>query len=80
MAMLPPLPALLSLYASHAPRVKALSADGIGRHAVGGLAGIFAVGDRRGNDTAHEAVIKELHFRIGRLTVAKGFLGKAFGR
>ena len=31
-------------------------------------------------DTQHEAEIKELHAKIGELTVEKDFLSKAFGR
>ena len=35
-------------------------------------------GDRR--DGSHEAELKELHAKIGQLTVEKDFLSKAFGR
>ena len=31
-------------------------------------------------DTQHETEIKELHAKIGQLTVEKDFLSKAFGR
>ena len=33
-----------------------------------------------GNDGSREAEIKELHAKIGQLTVEKDFLSKAFGR
>jgi transposase len=32
------------------------------------------------NETAHEAQIKELHAKIGQLTVERDFLAKAFNR
>ena len=35
-------------------------------------------GDRR--DGSHQAELKELHAKIGQLTVENGFLSKAFGR
>ena len=50
------------------------------RQAVEGLVDIFSVGGRRDKDGAHEAEIKELHAKIGQLTVEKDFLQKAFGR
>jgi len=49
------------------------------KQAVEGLADIFT-GKTGRNDIAHEAQIKELHAKIGQLTVERDFLGKAFGR
>lgn len=49
------------------------------KHALEGLADIFT-GKTGRNDIAHEAQIKELHAKIGQLTVERDFLGKAFGR
>ena len=43
------------------------------------LVGIFNGGGQR-RDAQHEAEIKELHAKIGELTVEKDFLSKAFGR
>ena len=43
------------------------------------LVDIFAGGGQR-RDAEHEAEIKELHAKIGQLTVEKDFLAKAFGR
>ena len=37
-------------------------------------------GNRAGGDGSHEAEIKELHAKIGELTVEKDFLSKAFSR
>ncbi len=49
------------------------------KQAIEGLTNVFAgKGDR--NDAAHESEIKELHAKIGQLTVEKDFLAKAFGR
>lgn len=45
-----------------------------------GLVGIFSVKQAASSDTAHEAEIKDLHAKIGELTVEKDFLSKAFGR
>ncbi|MHB1345173.1 MAG: transposase [Thermoleophilia bacterium] len=45
-----------------------------------GLVDVFATGGRRDQETAHEAEVKELHSKIGQLTVEKDFLQKAFGR
>jgi transposase len=50
------------------------------RQAVESLPEIFSVGGRRDTDAVHAAEIKELHAKIGQLTVEKDFLGKAFGR
>jgi transposase len=49
------------------------------RQAVEGLTGVFT-GKTERNDMAHEAEIKELHAKIGQLTVERDFLGKAFSR
>ena len=49
------------------------------RQALEGLADIFT-GKAGRNDIAHEAQIKELHSKIGQLTVERDFLGRAFGR
>ena len=49
------------------------------RQAVEGLTGVFT-GKTERNDAAHEAEIKELHAKIGQLTVERDFLGKAFSR
>ena len=49
------------------------------RHAVEGLADVFS-GKAGQRDTNHEAQIKELHAKIGQLTVERDFLAKAFGR
>ena len=43
------------------------------------LVDIFNGGGER-RDAQHEAEIKELHAKIGELTVEKDFLSKAFGR
>lgn len=49
------------------------------KQALEGLADIFE-GKTGRSDIAHEAQIKELHAKIGQLTVERDFLGKAFGR
>ena len=49
------------------------------KQAVEGLADVFS-GKSGRNDSAHEAQIKELHAKIGQLTVERDFLGRAFGR
>lgn len=49
------------------------------RQAVEGMTGVFT-GKTERNDMAHEAEIKELHAKIGQLTVERDFLGKAFSR
>jgi len=43
------------------------------------LVDIFNGGGQR-RDAQHEAEVKELHAKIGELTVEKDFLSKAFGR
>jgi transposase len=49
------------------------------KQAIEGLAGVFN-GKTERNDTAHEAQVKELHAKIGQVTVERDFLAKAFGR
>ena len=49
------------------------------RQAGEGLVDIFS-GKKLGRDASQEAEIKELHAKIGELTVEKDFLSKSFGR
>jgi transposase len=49
------------------------------KQAIEGLAGVFN-GKTERNDTVHDAEVKELHAKIGQLTVERDFLAKAFGR
>jgi transposase len=49
------------------------------KQALKGLGDIFA-GKQNRDDIAHEAQVKELHAKIGQLTVERDFLAKAFGR
>jgi len=49
------------------------------KQALKGLSDVF-VGKASRNDIAHEAQVKELHAKIGQLTVERDFLAKAFGR
>jgi len=49
------------------------------KQAIEGFTNVFA-GKSDRNDAAHEAQVKELHARIGQLTVERDFLAKAFGR
>jgi len=49
------------------------------KQAVEGLADVFT-GKNSRNGTAHEDQIKELHAKIGQLTVERDFLAKAFNR
>ncbi len=49
------------------------------RQAMAGLAGIFE-GKAVHDEAAHEAQVKDLHAKIGQLTVERDFLAKAFGR
>jgi len=44
-----------------------------------GLVDVFTGGAQR-RDSEHENEVKELHAKIGQLTVEKDFLSKAFGR
>lgn len=50
------------------------------RQAGEGLVSIFAGKPAAAGESAHEAEIKELHAKIGELTIEKDFLSKAFGR
>mgnify|MGYP000907079129 CR=1 FL=1 len=49
------------------------------RQAAGGMVKVFAGGGRHDQDTLHAAEVKELHAKIGQLTVEEDFLEKAFG-
>ena len=49
------------------------------RQAAAGMVDVFS-GKSGRRDSGHEAEIKELHAKIGELTVEKDFLSKAFGR
>ena len=50
------------------------------KQAVDGMADTFSRGGRPARDASHETRIKELHAKIGELTVERDFLAKAFGR
>lgn len=50
------------------------------KQAIEGMADTFSRGDRQALDADHQARIKELHAKIGELTVERDFLSKAFGR
>ena len=56
--------------------VEAIKAE----QAVEGMAETFSEGSRSGGEASQEARIKELHAKIGELTVERDFLAKAFGR
>lgn len=49
------------------------------KQAVEGLANVFS-GKAERNEAVTEAQIKDLHAKIGQLTVERDFLAKAFGR
>ncbi len=49
------------------------------KQAIEGLAGVFS-GKTSRIEAANEAQIKELHAKIGQLTVERDFLAKAFAR
>jgi transposase len=49
------------------------------RQATVGMVDVFS-GKQAGRDGSHEAEIKDLHAKIGELTVDKDFLSKAFSR
>ena len=49
------------------------------RQAAEGMVDVFS-GKPGRRDGSHEAAIKELHAKIGELTVERDFLSKAFGR
>jgi len=50
------------------------------KQAVGGLVDVFSGNGCKSRDASHAAEIKELHAKIGQLTVEKDFLAKVFGR
>jgi transposase len=50
------------------------------KQAVEGMADTFSRGGRQARDADQQARIKELHAKIGELTVERDFLAKAFGR
>lgn len=49
------------------------------KQAIEGLSEVFS-GKASRRDTSYEAQVKELHAKIGQLTVERDFLAKAFGR
>lgn len=49
------------------------------KQAIKGLSDVFA-GKTGRSDVVHESQIKDLHAKIGQLTVERDFLAKAFGR
>jgi transposase len=49
------------------------------RHAVEGMSNVFS-GKAGARDKGHESEIKDLHAKIGQLTVERDFLAKAFGK
>ena len=49
------------------------------RQASAGMVDVFS-GKKGARDSSHESEIKDLHAKIGELTVEKDFLSKAFGR
>ena len=50
------------------------------KQAVDGMADIFSGKGRQARESSHQGEIKELHAKIGELTVERDFLAKAFGR
>jgi transposase len=50
------------------------------KQAMEGMADTFSRGGRPARDSKHEAQVKDLHAKIGELTVERDFLAKAFGR
>lgn len=50
------------------------------KQAIDGMADTFSKRGQASRDASHDARIKELHAKIGELTVEKDFLSKAFGR
>ena len=50
------------------------------KQAIEGMADTFSRGGRPIGETEHRTRIKELHAKIGELTVERDFLAKAFGR
>lgn len=49
------------------------------KQATDGLVDVFSGNGRKARDASHEVEVKELHAKIGQLTVEKDFLSKAFG-
>ncbi len=49
------------------------------RQGAAGMVDVF-LGKKGGRETSHEAEVKELHAKIGELTIEKDILSKAFGR
>lgn len=49
------------------------------RHAVESMADVFS-GKAGARNNAHESQVKDLHAKIGQLTVERDFLANAFGR
>ncbi len=49
------------------------------RQGAEGMVDVFS-GKQGGREASHEAEVKELHAKIGELTVEKDFLSKAFSR
>ena len=49
------------------------------RHAMGSMVDVFSK-KASGSGSNHEHTIKELHAKIGQLTVERDFLAKAFGK
>ena len=49
------------------------------RQGAEGMVEVFS-GKKGGREASHEAEVKELHAKIGELTIEKDFLSKAFGR
>ncbi len=49
------------------------------RQAGAGMVEVFS-GKKGGREASHEAEVKELHAKIGELTIEKDFLSKAFSR
>jgi transposase len=50
------------------------------KQAIDGMSDTFSRLGQASLDASHEARIKELHAKIGELTVERDFLSKAFGR
>ena len=50
------------------------------KQAIDGMSDTFSRRGQASRDASHEARIKELHAKIGELTVERDFLSKAFGR
>lgn len=50
------------------------------KQAMEGMTDTFSRGGRPVREASHQAQIKDLHAKIGELTVERDFLAKAFGR